>query len=216
MVTLSSPPGWPARGGITGLVAPRTLRSLLPAVSFAAVLLTIFYLQPRAMSYVGLNLMLNLAIPIALATIAQMCVITVNDLDLSIGAYVGFVACIAGTLLNEAPALGMAALAGGVLVYAGLGALIYLRNLPSIVVTLGMSFVWLGISVLILPRPGGQSPEAIRWLMTLKPAFVPFPVIAAAVIGVMVHIGLMWTSYGAVLRGVGGNPRAIDRAGWSL
>jgi ribose transport system permease protein len=110
----------------------------------------------------------------------------------------------------------MAALAGGVLVYAGLGALIYLRNLPSIVVTLGMSFVWLGISVLILPRPGGQSPEAIRWLMTLKPAFVPFPVIAAAVIGVMVHIGLMWTSYGAVLRGVGGNPRAIDRAGWSL
>ena len=43
------------------------------------------------MSYVGLNLMLNLAVPIALATIAQMCVITVNDLDLSIGAYVGFV-----------------------------------------------------------------------------------------------------------------------------
>ena len=55
------------------------------------------------MSYVGLNLMLNLAIPIALATIAQMCVITVNDLDLSIGAYVGFVVCVAGTWLHETP-----------------------------------------------------------------------------------------------------------------
>ena len=42
--------------------------------------------------------MLNLAVPIALATVAQMCVMTVNDLDLSIGAYVGFVVCVAGDL----------------------------------------------------------------------------------------------------------------------
>lgn len=198
------------------VVSPRLLRSLLPAVSLAALLITIFYLQPRTMSYFGLNLMLNLAVPIALATIAQMCVITVNDLDLSIGPYVGFVACIAGTWLNETPVLGIAALAGGVLAYACLGALIHLRNLPSIVVTLGMSFVWLGLAVLLLPRPGGQSPEAIRWLMTLKPVLVPFPIIAAAAIAFVVHAGLMWTSYGAILRGVGGNPRAIDRAGWSL
>src|SRR3990170_3320875 len=93
-------------------LSPRVLRSLLPALSLAALLIAIFYLQPRAMSYVGLNLMLNLAIPIALATIAQMCVITVNDLDLSIGAYVGFVVCVAGTWLHEEPILGVAALAG--------------------------------------------------------------------------------------------------------
>ena len=63
------------------------------------------------MSYLGLNLMLNLAIPIALATIAQMCVITVNDLDLSIGAYVGFVVCVAATYLHDTPPLGMLMLA---------------------------------------------------------------------------------------------------------
>ena len=108
------------------------------------------------MSYVGLNLMLNLAVPIALATIAQMCVITVNDLDLSIGAYVGFVACVAATWLHDTPLLGMLALLGGILVYAAVGALIHLRNLPSIVVTLGMSFVWLGLAVLVLPTPGRQ------------------------------------------------------------
>ena len=73
------------------------------------------------MSYVGLNLMLNLAIPIALATIAQMCVIAVNDLDLGIGTYVGFVACVAATWLVETPLLGVAALAGGILVYAAAG-----------------------------------------------------------------------------------------------
>ena len=76
---------------------------ILPALSLAMLLGAIFYLQPRTMSYVGLNLMLNLAVPIALATIAQMCVMTVNDFDLSIGAYVGFVVCVAATWLNETP-----------------------------------------------------------------------------------------------------------------
>jgi ribose transport system permease protein len=198
------------------LLSPRVLRSILPAASLALLLAAIFYLQPRTMSYVGLNLMLNLAIPIALATIAQMFILCVNELDLSIGAYVGFVACITATWLVETPPLGVLALGGGVLVYALLGALIHLRNLPSIVVTLGMSFVWLGISVLLLPRPGGTSPEWIRWLMTLKPSYVPFPIMAATVIALVVHAGLMRTSYGSILRGAGGNPKAIDRAGWSL
>ena len=198
------------------LLSPRVLRSLLPALSLATLLLAIFYLQPRTLSYVGLNLMLNLAVPIALATIAQMCVITVNDLDLSLGAYVGFVACIAGTALHENPLLGSAALLGGILTYALLGALIHLRDLPSIVVTLGMSFVWLGLSVLILPTPGGRSPEWVRALMTWKPPYVPFPILAAAAIAIVAWLALMRTSYGAILRGVGGNPKAIGRAGWSL
>jgi ribose transport system permease protein len=201
---------------IATLASPRLLRAILPALSLAVLLVAIFALQPRTMSYLGLNLMLNLVVPIALATIAQMCVITVNDLDLSIGAYVGFVVCIAGTLLHDSPVLGVLALAGGVGVYALLGALIHLRNLPSIVVTLGMSFVWLGISVLILPTPGGAAPEWIRSLMTLKPPFIPFPIIAAAAIAVVAHLALMRTSYGSILRGSGGNPRAIARAGWSL
>jgi ribose transport system permease protein len=201
---------------IASLTSPRFLRAILPALSLAFLLALIFYLNPRTMSYVGLNLMLNLAIPIALATIAQMCVITVNDLDLSIGAYVGFVACVAATFLTDAPALGMLMLVGGILAYAMLGALIHIRNLPSIVVTLGMSFVWLGLSVLLLPTPGGRSPEWIAWLMKLKPAYVPFPIIAAIVIAAVAWFMLMRTSYGSVLRGSGGNPKAIERAGWSL
>jgi ribose transport system permease protein len=198
------------------LLAPRTLRAILPAVSLALLLAAIFWLQPRTMSYTGLNLMLNLAIPIALATIAQMFVLCVNELDLSIGAYVGYVACVTATWLVESPPLGIAALLAGILVYAALGALIHLRNLPSIVVTLGMSFVWLGVAVLILPRPGGTSPEWIRWLMKLHTPVVPFPIIAATVIAIVVHVALMRTAYGSILRGAGGNPRAIERAGWSL
>jgi ribose transport system permease protein len=45
---------------------------------------------------------------------------------------------------------------------------------------------------------------------------VPTPIIAATLMALIVHVGLMRTSYGSILRGAGGNPKAIDRAGWSL
>ena len=136
---------------------------LLPALSLALVLIAIAWLNPRAISYFGFNLMLNLAIPIALATIAQMFVITGNDLDLSIGTFVGFVGCVTATWLHDAPLLGVAGADRlRSRVYAALGALIHLRNLPSIVVTLGMSFVWQGLAILLLPKPGGKAPD---WLL---------------------------------------------------
>jgi len=146
----------------------RYLRAALPAVSFGLILLAIAYLNPRAISYFGFNLMLNLAIPIALATIAQMFVITINDLDLSIGTFVGFIGCVTATWLHDDPALGWAVLAASVAVYAGLGALIHLRNLPSIVVTLGMSFVWQGLAILLLPKPGGKPPGWLLAFMNFK------------------------------------------------
>ncbi|HYA72455.1 MAG TPA: ABC transporter permease, partial [Roseiarcus sp.] len=73
----------------------RISRALLPALSLILVLAAITWLNPRVISYFGFTLMLNYAIPIALATIAQMFVMTGNDIDLSIGTYVGFVCCVA-------------------------------------------------------------------------------------------------------------------------
>lgn len=194
----------------------RMLRALLPALSLALVLIAIAWLNPRAISYFGFSLMLNLAIPIALATIAQMFVIAGNELDLSIGTFVGFVGCVTATWLKDAPLLGVIILLGSIGVYALLGALIHLRNLPSIVVTLGMSFVWQGLAILVLPKPGGKAPEWLQAITSFKPPFIPLPIVAAILIAVVVHFGLMRTSYGVILRGSGGNPAALSRAGWSL
>jgi ribose transport system permease protein len=180
------------------------------------VLCAIGWLNPRAISYLGFNLMLNLAIPIALATIAQMFIIAINDLDLSIGFFVSFIGCVSATWLVQDPLLGIAVILGSVAVYALLGALIHLRDLPSIVVTLGMSFVWQGAAILLLPQPGGKAPDWLRALMTFHVPYVPFPIVAALVIAAVTHLGLMRTSYGAILRGAGGKPHSIQRAGWSL
>ncbi len=110
------------------------------------------------MSYTGLNLLFNLAVPIALATIAQMLIMTVNDLDLSMGTFVSFVACVTATFLQSSPLLGALILIAAIGVYALIGVMIHLRDLPSIVVTLGMSFVWGGLAVLILPAPAVRRP----------------------------------------------------------
>jgi ribose transport system permease protein len=196
--------------------ARRLLRAVLPALSLALIILAIWILNPRAISYFGLTLMLSLAVPIALATVGQMIVMAINDLDLSIGTFVGLVGCITATWLRDDPLVGVLILIGCVLAYALIGALIHLRNLPSIVVTLGMFFVWQGLAILILPKPGGHAPDWLHSLMATKTPFVPFPILAALAIGIVAYVGLMRTSYGVVLRGAGGNPVAVSRAGWSL
>jgi ribose transport system permease protein len=191
-------------------------RILLPVLSLAVLLAAVFYLQPRAMSYFGLNLLFNLAVPIALATVAQMMIMMVNDIDLSIGTFVSFVACVTATFLNDTPLLGALILLAAILAYAALGALIHLRNLPAIVVTLGMSFVWAGLAVLILPSPGGAAPGWIRSLMTVKPPLVPMAVVACVLVAGLTHLLIMRSSTGTLLRAVGGNAQAVFRSGWSV
>jgi ribose transport system permease protein len=192
------------------------LRLLVPVAALLALLAAVFWMQPRAASYTGLNLLLNLAVPIALATIAQMLIMAVNDLDLSMGAFVSFVACVTATYLNDTPVLGLLILGAAIAVYAGLGVIIHLRNLPAIVVTLGMSFVWSGLAVLILPAPGGSSPEWLRSLMTVKPPLVPMAIVASVLIAVVAHLVLMRSTLGVRIRALGGNARTVKRSGTSV
>ncbi|KUF09962.1 ABC transporter permease [Pseudoponticoccus marisrubri] len=191
-------------------------RIVLPVVSLAVLLALTFWMQPRAMSYFGLNLLFNLAVPIALATIAQMMIIMVNDIDLSVGAFVSLVACVTATFLNDAPLLGLLILAALILSYAAMGAVIHALALPAIVVTLGMSFVWGGLALFILPTPGGAAPGWLRTLMTVKPPVMPMAVVAAILIAAVTHLLVIRSGIGTVLRGVGGNSRSVARAGWNV
>lgn len=197
-------------------ISSGTIRLIIPAASLVLLLAAVFYMQPRAMSYNGLNLLFNLAVPIALATIAQMLIMSVNDLDLSMGTFVSFCACVAATLLQTSPALGILILLGAIATYAVIGVVIHLRELPSIVVTLGMSFVWGGLAVLILPSPGGTAPGFARWIMTAKPPLVPMAIVASILIAAVTHYIVMRSSFGVLMRGVGGNDRSVERAGWSV
>lgn len=192
------------------------LRVLLPALALAVMLVAIFAMQPRALSYNGLRLLLGFAIPVTLAAMAQMCVIAASDIDFGLGPFIGLVNCIAASFLTSQPVLAVILLACCVVAYAAMGAFIEFRRLPAIVVTLGASFIWLGLAILVLPTPGGTAPEWLTTFVRIRPPFIPLPIIGAVFIGLVIHWLFEHTSYGVVLRGVGGAPAAVGRAGWSL
>jgi ribose transport system permease protein len=196
-------------------LSPDALRLALPILAFAALLVSVFVLRPNAMSYNGFHLLFKLAVPIVLATLAQMVIMAVNDLDLSMGTFVSFVACVTATFLVDQPVLGWLILAAAVAVYAGLGVVIAARELPAIVVTLGMSFVWAGLAVLILPAPGGTAPPWLAALMGWKPPLMPLSIALSILIAIGAHLLIMRSSFGVLIRGVGGNERSVARAGWS-
>ncbi len=203
-------------GRIGGRALASALRGALPAVAFALLLGAIFAQQPRTMSYFGLNLLLNLALPVVLATMAQMLVIAVGDLDLSIGPFVSLVTCIGGVVLPANPVLGAGLLAAAVGFYAATGALIGARALPAIVVTLGLSFVWQGLAVTVLPTPGGTAPAWLAGAMRFRPPLMPLALWGSVAAAAVLHVLLMRSAYGTVIRGMGGNARSVARSGWNL
>ncbi len=203
-----------SRAGVSAaILSRRTLRDALPALSLAVLLAAIFWLQPRTMSYFGLNLLLNLAIPIALATIAQMFVITVNDLDLGIGAYRRL------RRLHRRHLAGRDAAAwrrGAARRHPGLR-----RDGcadPAARPALDRGHAR---HVVRLAGPVGADPADSGRQGAGMGALADDPEAAAScrsrssprsVIAIVAHVLLMRSSYGAVLRGAGGNPRG-GRAG---
>jgi ribose transport system permease protein len=198
-----------------GLSALGVRRFGLSFIALALILAIVFWLRPNIASYNGLRLLLNLSPVLVFTAMAQMFIMTAGDIDLGIGTFIGLVDCIVAGLLNDQPALAVIMLVACPIAYALMGALIHLRQLPSIVVTLGASFVWLGLALMVLPLPGGTVPAALTGLVRLHPPFVPMPIILAILPMVVAHLILNKMSYGVVLRGMGGSLAAVERAGRS-
>jgi ribose transport system permease protein len=172
--------------------------------------------QPQILSVSGMTIMLTSAVPLVLAAQAQMLLMSVGDIDLGIGALVGLVTVIAATLLNQSPVLGLAALAAIVGIYGLLALVIQLRNVPSIIATLGMSFVWLGIGLLLLPTPGGEVPAWLGAIGSWRPSWIPGPLVIIGAATLLVYILTHRTRAGVRMRALGSNAEALRKAGWSL
>lgn len=198
----------------------RSLRGLqfpwVPALALIIMVIGMGVMQPRAVSYIGMQLILRFALPVIFAALAQLCVITASDIDFGIGPFISLVNCIAATLLGTHPALCAALLAAGIAAYAAMGAFIQIRRLPSIVVTLGASFIWLGLALLIMPTPAGSAPDWLTGIVRLRPPFLPLPIVVGLLAAVVAQWLFRGSSYSVVLRGLGSAPAFVRDAGWSL
>jgi ribose/xylose/arabinose/galactoside ABC-type transport system permease subunit len=171
--------------------------------------------DPRALTSVGVDLLLQSALPVVLVAMGQQFVILAGDFDIGIGYAVGLANVITATLLVTNVALGVLALIGMVAAYVAMAVVIEVAEVPGIVITLGMSFVWLGVGLLMQAAPGGSAPG---WLAGTLGAFlpgVPEPVYLTVALGVVGFVILRRSAWGARLRGFGGSRSAFVRTGRS-
>lgn len=192
------------------------IRAALPVIALVGILGWIVNLEPDALSYTGLTLLISTTIPLLFATMAQMLMITIGDIDLGIGAFIGLTNVIIARYLAEQVGIGLLLIVGAVLAYGLLGALIHLRRIPSIVGTLGASFVWFGLALLVLPSPGGSVPQFLTDFWAWTPPLIPLPVLVAIVIAIVGYLLVARLPYGVVIRAAGDDPVAVGRAGWSV
>ncbi|WP_433353673.1 ABC transporter permease [Microtetraspora malaysiensis] len=191
----------------------RTAPAVVSAVALAAMIVVCASLQSDVLTVGGLTLVLSATVPLVIAAQAQMVLMSVGDIDLGIGTFVGLVTVVSATMLVTSPLLGALTLVGLVAAYALLGALIHLRRVPSLIATLGASFVWLGLGLFILPTPGGSTPEWLASFGAWSPAGFPAPLLPILVVALVVYLLTSRSALGVRMRGLGSNPVALQRAG---
>lgn len=186
---------------------------VVPLLAMLGVFVLCGVLQNGVFTRFGVDLLLAGSIPLICAALSQMFIIGLSQIDLGVGAFMGLTSVLCATVLQQRPLLGVIVLAGSVLAYGAMGALIYLRNIPAVIVTLGMSFVWTGIGYTLQNSPGGQAPEWLARVFNLK-LLIPESVIVVLLLGLAAFV-IYRSRYGTILKGFGNNPAAVQRSGWS-
>jgi ribose transport system permease protein len=198
-------------------LARRAFPGLLTMVAMIVILVICGNIQPRIWSQAGMTLIMSPIVALAIASMAQMVMMSIGDIDLSIGFFVGMVTAIVATFLRETPVIGVIALVGCVLGYALLGALVQLRSVPSLIATLGASFVWLGLGLFVLPVPGGLAPDWLfKYAMWKPPLSIPAPIITMIVATAITWFVTQRSGLGVRFRSLGSNPVALERSGASV
>ncbi|WES63846.1 ABC transporter permease [Microbacter sp. GSS18] len=190
--------------------------ALLALVALIAIFTATAILQPGILSVPGLTLMLMSSVPLVFATQAQMIIMSVGDIDLSVGYLVGLVTVIAATLFIDAPVVALALIVGILAVYALVAWVVQRRGVPSIIITLGLSFVWLGIGLQIRPTPGGATPEWLSALSQWRPVWFPAPLVFIALATLLGWYLTRRSRLGVRMRALGSHAATLEKAGISL
>ena len=191
-------------------------------VIFCAILILfalVSAINPRFLGANNLTTIFSGNAYIAVAAIGMSMIIITGHIDVSVGALIGVLATISGTLAVAGYPVWVAWLAPvvvGMAVNAVVGMLVAYGRIPSIVVTLGM------LSIL---RGGLVSVTGGAWINNLPPEFllaqqrlfsIPAPVIAMVVLTALAALWMRYTTTGRSIYAIGGNPEAARAAGINI
>lgn len=144
---------------------------LLVAVGLFVVLYGHYiYLHPKGGSAQLALQNTNESFVLIMAAMAQTIPVLVGGLDLSVGALLTMVNCLASVVVNGSPAeiaLGvLICLVAGTLCGLINGCLVVYGRLQPIIVTLATGAVFMGIALLLRPKPGGEIDTDLSFVLT--------------------------------------------------
>jgi len=174
--------------------------------------------QSRAfMSEFNLNSLLLATLPLALVAMAQVFVLLVGDLDISVGAIMTTCVIIASTIITPEADSGMIVLGFAAILGAGIGiglanaGLVHLIKIPSIIATLATLSILEGLALVARPTPQGLISFDVLDMLTTSVGFVPIAFIGLVILAVGLDIWLHWTRQGLATRAVGYDQRSARR-----
>lgn len=191
-------------------------QEIVVLLSIVALFVVVGAINPRFLSDTNINSIFAGNAYIAIAAIGMSMIIIAGHIDVSVGALIGVIATIAGTLAVKGYPIWMAwslPILFAVAVNAGVGTLVAYTRIPSIVVTLGM------LSIL---KGGLISATQGEWITNMPPEFMiaqmrPFGIPSAVwfmvALTVIAALFLRYTDFGRSIYAVGGNMEAARAAG---
>ncbi len=177
------------------------------------------YLQPNLFEGRVLNSNLRTFLPLMILAVGQTIVIIAGGIDLSVGAMVSLTSAVLVTNMQPDSPPGhillVILLALGVGMAAGAlnGLAVAFLRLQPIVTTYATSFIFAGLALWVLPRPGGVMPiEFARAYRRTMPLGLPLGFYVAALI-ILIWVFLRRTRFGNYLFAVGGQPASAYATG---
>lgn len=197
--------------------ALRWLLALPPAYAATALLLLLAaFLRPQLLSMFLLPLIARQAAPLGLAVIGQSLVMRARSIDLSSGGVIVGVSYILTSgyfPVSDAGAMGLCVLFG-VVVGAVNGVLIVKARASSMIVTLAMAMILLGIVIALSQfRAPGDAPAFLGEVSRMRLFGIPMPVLVWLAVLVPAALLLRTTVFGRYLDAVGANPQAAALSG---
>ena len=163
------------------------------------------------------------ALPLAFAAAAQTIVVISGGIDLSVGSLIAVANVLAASTMQngsfgQSLLLALAILVLGAILGAVNGLLVVLSRIPDVVVTLTTGFIWGGVALLILEKPGGGAPADF---LNLGAGIVFTPWLPAALVLLVIAVAAIWipvraTRLGLVIYAIGSDRVAAFRSGVSV
>jgi ribose transport system permease protein len=202
---------------------PRSLRrnpSLLgmPALLIVALFAT-FAIHPQFGAFDVQSLALG-ALPLAFAAAAQTVVVLSGGIDLSVGSLMAVANVLAATSMHH-ESFSRSLLYAAAIVLAGAvqgamnGLIIIASKIPDVVVTLTTGFIWGGVALLILEKPGGGAPPQFLDLAagTSLATWLPNALLLLVISATLIWLPITRSRLGLLLYAIGSDRIAAFRSG---